>query len=82
MIMGKMKHGIYCCLIADVLTKVLAEMSFEWSSSKYIILDQTSQLDWLHGSRNVKLRKNIKKSTPQKLQLYKGDKAETLQNCL
>ena len=43
--MGKVKIEIYCSLIADILTKRSAEMFVEWSSTKHIILDQTSQFD-------------------------------------
>ena len=48
--------------------KSFAEMFVEWSSTKYIILDQTSQFDWLPWQpKCLNLRKKIKKSTLQKL---------------
>ena len=34
--MGKMKIGIYCYFIADILTKVFLEMFVEWSSTKNV----------------------------------------------
>ena len=33
--MGKMKIGIYCYFIADILTKGFLEMFVEWSSTKH-----------------------------------------------
>ena len=57
-------------------------MFVEWSSTKHIILDQTSQFDWFPiGNRNVKFAKKYLKKN-QLLRSYKGDKAETLQNYL
>ena len=53
--MGKMKIGIYCCFIADILTKVFLQMFHVWSSNKHILFVKTSQF-----------AKNIKQST-QKL---------------
>ena len=38
--------------------KSFAEMFAEWSSTKHIILDQTSQFEWLPRQRKLNLRKN------------------------
>ena len=46
LIMGKMKIGIYCNFIADILTKVFT-MFVEWSAIKHILFAQTSLFDWL-----------------------------------
>ena len=40
------KIEINCYLTAQILTKVFSEMFDEWSSTKHIILVQTSQFDW------------------------------------
>ena len=52
--------------------KHFAEM-FPESSTKHIILDQTSQFDWLpwHGNQNVKFAKKYLKI--QLLRSYKGE---------
>ena len=65
-IMGKMKIGIYCYFVADILTKSFSEMFIEWFSTQHIILVLTSQFDWL-STKGLNLRKYLKKSTPQKL---------------
>ena len=51
----------------------------EWSSTKNIILVQTSQYDWLPWQPKGYIDEKILKR--QLLRSYKGDKAETLQNC-
>ena len=52
-------------------------MFVEWSSTKHIILVQTSQFVWLPWQK-VKFAKKIFKN--QLLRSYEGVKAETLQN--
>ena len=67
LLMGKMKIGIYCCLIADILTKVLQKWSF--SGLLQSIPFFCNLLIWLVTvvTKRQNLRKDIKKSTPQKL---------------
>ena len=52
--MGKMKIGIYCYFIADILTKV---------SNIYFLSKPLN----LIGNQKAKFAENIQKSTPQKL---------------
>ena len=61
--MGKMKIGIYCYFIADILTKVFLEMFVEWSSAKHF-LAKPLNLIGCHGSQKAKFAENIQKSTP------------------
>ena len=57
-----MKIGIYCCLIADILTKKNTEMFIEWSSTKHTIFVVTSLFDWLPWQPKGKIyEKNIEK---------------------
>ena len=44
LIMGNMKIGIYCYLVADILIdkSFVLEMVVEWSSTKHVIFVQTS----------------------------------------
>ena len=65
--MGEMKIGIYCCLIADIFTKVFLEMFVEWSSTNMYFLSKPLNLIGCHGNQKAKFVKNIQKSTPQKL---------------
>ena len=64
-----MKIDIYCYLIADILKKKEeenTEMFLEWSSTKHTFL---LPLNWLvtMATTMQNLRKNIQKSTHQKL---------------
>ena len=74
--MGKVKIEIYWYLIADILTKVLQKCllsgpAYHFSPNLSIWLVATA-------TERFNLRKNINKSTPQKLS---WDKAEILKNC-
>ena len=46
LVMGKVKIGIYCYLISDILTKLLQKWSLSNPCTKHIILAQTSLFDW------------------------------------
>ena len=76
--MGKVKIEIYCYLIADIVTKVLQKCLLSGSPPAYF---NPNLAIWLvaMGSERLNCKRNIKKSTPQKLQ--RGDKAEPFKNC-
>ena len=63
LIMGKLKIGIYCYFISDILRKIfrILEMFVEWSSTKHILFVQTSQFDWLSCQPKAKFAEKNKK---------------------
>ena len=78
--MGKVEIGIYFCVTADILTKVLQKCS--WSSPLQTIWIWSKLLILIggYGNRNVKFSKKKLKNLP--LRSHKGDEAETLHKCL
>ena len=62
--MGKMKIGIYCYFIADILTKVFQKCLLSGPLPNIYFLSKT--LNFI-GNQTAKFVKNIKKSTPQRL---------------
>ena len=50
--MGKMKIGIYCYIIADILTNFFLEMFVEWSFTKHIFFP-----NGCHGNQKAQLWK-------------------------
>ena len=57
--MGKVEIGIYFCITADILTKVLQKCSWSSPLQTIWILSKSLILIGCHGNQNVKLKKNI-----------------------
>ena len=70
--MGKVEIGIYFCVTADILTKVLQKCSRGSTLQTIRILSKSSDLIGCYGNRNVKFLKKILKNL-----LHYGDEAET-----
>ena len=73
--MGKVEIGIYFCVTADILTKVLQKCS--WTSP----LPTICILIGCHANRKAKFKKKIFKNLLLRSR-DKGDEAETLHKCL
>ena len=71
LIMGKVKIGLYCYLITDILTKF-----YRNALPNISVLSKPLNLITCHGNRNSKFVKKYSKS--HLLRIYKGDKDETL----
>ena len=65
--MGKMKIGIYCYFIADILTKDFMKCLMSGSLPNIYFLSKPLNLIGCHGNQKAEFAKNIQKSTPQKL---------------
>ena len=78
LIIGTLEIGVYCCSIADILTK-------HFRNVYWVVLYQTytfcPNLIGCHGNQKTNFAKNIKKKKKKKklFRSYIGDKAETLQ---
>ena len=68
-IMGKLKIGIYCYLIADtcILTKVFQKCLLNVPLPNIHFLFKPLNLIGCHGNQKAKFMKYIKKATSQKL---------------
>ena len=78
--MGKVEIGIYFCVTADILTKVLQKCSWSSPLQTIRILSKWLILIGCHGNRNVKFLKKIFKDLL--LRSHKEDEAEILHKCL
>ena len=65
--MGKMKIGMYCCFIADILMKAFKKCLLSGPLPNIYFLSNLLNLIGCHGNQKDNLQKNIQKSTPQKL---------------
>ena len=74
-----MKIGIYCRLIADILTKVLQKCSLSVPLQNIPFFYNLLVSLVTMATKRQDLRKNLKN---QLLRSCLGDKAEILQNCL
>ena len=80
LMMVKVDIGIYFCVIADILMKVLQKCSWSSPLPTIWILSKSLILIGCHVNRTAKFsKKNIQKSSSQK---SKGDEAETLRKSL
>ena len=77
--MGKVEIGIYFCVTADVLKKVLQKCFWSSPLPTILILSKSLNLIGCHGNRKAKFLKKIFKNLL--LRSHKGDKAETLHKC-
>ena len=78
--MEKVEIGIYSCVTADILTKVLQKCSWHSSLPTVKILSNSLILFGCHANRKAKFSKKIFKNPL--LRSHKGDEAETLHKCL
>ena len=78
--MGKEEIGIYLCVTADILTKVLQKCSWSSPLPTISILSKSLILVGNHGNRKAKFSNLIFKNLL--LRSHKGDEAETLHKCL
>ena len=67
LIMGKIKIGLTCYFIADILKKVFLNCLLSGPLPSKYILSKPLNLIGYHGNQKAKFVKNIKKSTSQKL---------------
>ena len=78
--MEKMKIGIYCYLIADILTQNLQNCSLSSSLLNLSLLFKPLNLIGCHGNRKAEFE-NKQKNKNHPLRSHKGNDAETLRNC-
>ena len=78
--MVKVELGIYFCVTADILTKVLQKCSWSSPLPTIWILSKSLILIGCHATRTPKFLKKIFKNLL--LRSHKGDEAETLHKCL
>ena len=78
LIMRKVKVGLYCHLIADILTKILQRCSLSSPLPNIWLLSKPLNLIGYHGNQKDKFVKKYLESSPQKLFL-KANEAETMQ---
>ena len=78
LIMGKVEIGIYFCVTAHVLKKVLQKCFWSSPLSTILILSKSLILIGCHGNQKAKCLKKIFKNL---LRSHKGDEAETLHKC-
>ena len=62
-----MKIGIYCCFIANILTKVFFKFLMSGPLPNLYILSKPLNLIGCHGNQKAEFAKNVQKSTLQKL---------------
>ena len=78
LVMGKVEIGIYCCLTADMLIKVLQKCSLSSLLPNIWILSKPLNLIGCHGNRNIKFAKKYSKIISSeairgmKLKLYRN----------
>ena len=78
--MGKMDIGIYFCVTADILTKVLLKCSLSTPLSTICILSKSLILIGCHATKRLNFSKKLFKNFL--LRSHKGDEAETLHKFL
>ena len=64
--MGKVRIGIYCYLIAEILTTVFQKCLLSGPLPDIYFFTKPLNLIEYQGNQKAKFPKNIKKSTPQK----------------
>ena len=75
-----MKIGIYCYLIADILTKVLQKCSLSGPLPTIWILSKSLNLIGWHGNRNTKFSQKYSKIFLEFLEAIRGMKLKLCRN--
>ena len=84
LIMGNVEIGIYFCVTADIMTKVLLKCFWSSPLSTIRILSKSLILTGGYGNRKAKFSKKNNNKTFKNLLLrsHMEDDAETLHKCL